>query len=436
MDLKETTERRDAVFAQANSILDAVDARDGKMSDDERAEVARLNAELNDLGDQIADAEKKAAEEQKLRSAIRSMGAAVARDNDGSRPTRGLAGGLAGRTVGEKFARSPQFRGFMAQFPGGMIPESFKGVHSPPVQIPMGAEDLRNFLIGATLVTGASDTSGGAFVRTDYQDIYVPQPMRDITVLDLITVLETDSDTVEYVRQTSRTNAAAPTAEATAAGDSSGTKPESAMAFEKVNPGVKTIAHWIPATKRALSDAGQLRGIIDADLRYGLNEELEDQIVKGSGSGENFTGIHNTSGIQTQAYTTDLPTTTRKAITKMRTVAMERPTGWLFAPANWESFDLLKGTDNYFFGGPVVAGRKSLWGYPVAECDAVLEGHAFLGNLRRCHLWIREAISVSLSDSHSDYFVRNLVAVLAELRAAFGITKPTAIVNVSLNAAS
>ena len=39
-----------------------------------------------------------------------------------------------------------------------------------------------------------------------------------------------------------------------------------------------------------------------------------------------------------------------------------------------------------------------------------------------------------LSDSHEDYFVRNLVAVLAEMRAAFGVIRPKAFVSIDLTA--
>ena len=39
-----------------------------------------------------------------------------------------------------------------------------------------------------------------------------------------------------------------------------------------------------------------------------------------------------------------------------------------------------------------------------------------------------------MSDSHSDFFIRNMVAILAELRAAFGIVQPNALVSLDLTA--
>ena len=35
--------------------------------------------------------------------------------------------------------------------------------------------------------------------------------------------------------------------------------------------------------------------------------------------------------------------------------------------------------------------------------------------------WAREGISITMSDSHSDFFIRNLLAILGERRDAFGV---------------
>jgi HK97 family phage major capsid protein len=112
-----------------------------------------------------------------------------------------------------------------------------------------------------------SDTSAGAFIDADRVG-YVPQPRRPRRILDLITTGQTGSDQVKFARQTTFTNVAAETAEATAT--SVGTKPEATIAFEVVTADVKTIAHWVPATRRSLSDAGQLRTLIESQLAYGL----------------------------------------------------------------------------------------------------------------------------------------------------------------------
>jgi HK97 family phage major capsid protein len=295
------------------------------------------------------------------------------------------------------------------------------------------------------LVTGASDTSAGAFVRNDWLGLQngLGQFQRPLSIQDLITVTTTDSDTVEYAIITGFTNNAAPVAESTTTADpgamtaANGVKPESAMALDRRTTPVRTIAHWMPATKRALSDAGQIRGLIDQFLRYGLQEELEDQIIIGDGLGENFMGIANFPGVQAQAWDTDLVTTLRRARTKVRLVGRRTPTAYLLHPTDVETLALMKDTaGQYYYGGFAAAGNvATVWGLPVVENEAVPVGTGYVGDFRRCVLWNREQTTISVSDSHANFFIRNIVAILAELRAAFGILQPNALVEMDLTAA-
>jgi HK97 family phage major capsid protein len=77
-----------------------------------------------------------------------------------------------------------------------------------------------------------------------------------------------------------------------------------------------------------------------------------------------------------------------------------------------------------------------LWGVPVVQSFFQPQGTAWLANWRKAVLWDREAATISVSDSHSDFFIRNMVAILAEMRAAFGIIRPSAFVEVDLAAGS
>lgn len=342
------------------------------------------------------------------------------------------------KSIGQMFAESAEYKSMMGQFADGRINEKAR-VQSAP----MGVK---------ALVTGASDTSGGAFVNTDIQNILEMLGRRELTVRDLISVRQTESDTVEYVRQTTQLSSAAPVPEATSAAAPTapgtagalvlnaggGYKPEGSMAFEKVTATVKTIAEWVPATKRGLADASQLRGLIDDELRADLAEEEEDQILNGSGSGENLTGILQTSGIQTQAWTDDLLTTIRKAKTKTRTVGRVAANGIVLNPEDAERLDLLRPIDGdgQFFGpGPfAAAGVRTVWGLPIVESEAIAAGTGLVGDYTKAVLWDREQASITATDSHADFFIRNLVAILGEERVAFGVTRPKAFVSVDLTA--
>lgn len=423
-----------ALLTQVRDISAKAESENRDFTAEERAEVQKHLDAAAPIKDQI----KAAQGDSELRKAIADLGDSVGLvPEDQPKPQAGTLASK-GSSLGERFVHSPDFKAWMEKVaPNGQIAETAKGLQSPP----LGFKGLRE-LGRKALITGGSDTSAGALV--------VPQDLglrdqgvfqRPLTIRDIITIGQTDSDLVQYVRITGFTNAAAPTAEATAATGTSGTKPESGLTMERIDAPVKTVAHWIPATKRALSDASQLRTLIDQFLDYGLEEALEDQIVTGDNTGENFEGITTVSGVQSQAWDTDIFVTTRKARTKVVTVGRARPTAYLLHPNDWERFDLARsdggggaGTGPFLGTGPFGEGLSRLWRLPVVESEAVPEGTGYVGDFRTCVLWDREQASIQVSDSHEDFFVRNLVAILAELRAAFGIFRPEALVEMDLTA--
>lgn len=328
------------------------------------------------------------------------------------------------RTLGQQFMDSSEWKDYIKLVaPNGQISENMR-VHSPKLVVPTSIK---------ALITGLDDASGGAFVETDYTGIYEPLGRRPPTIRDIISIRTTQSDLVQYVRQLAHTNAAAPVAEATATAGGSGVKPEGDWTFSPQTTSVKTIAEWAAITKRALADSGQMRGIIDQELRLDLAEEVEDQILTGDGTGENFLGLDAVSGTLDQAYSSSLLTTARKARTLIRTVGRAVPTAFVMNPSDWEAFDLLVDNETrYYFGGPMALGTPRLWGVPVIESEGQPSGNAWLGDWRKAVLWDRQEAMISVSDSHSDFFVRNLVAILGELRAAFGVIRPSAFVEVDL----
>ena len=392
---------------EVRAIYDEVDAKQsGAPSDTQLAEVRAKNEEIERLEKSFKDTE----DWDRMRQ----------EKEEGPRFPAGDDG--RAKSISEQFMSDPRIKAAMDEFARNPSTQERYG-KSGQVQV-------------KSLITGASSTSGGALVVNDRTNIVDPGvSFRELTIFDIIGRGTTGSDVVEYVRQGTHTNAAAPVAEASATGGGTGTKPESAMVLELVQENVKTVAHWLPATRRALSDAGQLRTLIETFGRYGLMEEMEDQIITGSGSGENFTGVLNVSGTTAQAYDTDILTTTRKARTKVKTTGRARPSAFVMNPADWETIDLLQDNEGrYFYGGPSVIGNPRLWGLPVIECEAMTQGTAMVAPWNMAMLWDREVANILISDSHSDFFIRNIIALLFEQRAAFGVIRPAAFVEIDLTA--
>jgi HK97 family phage major capsid protein len=435
--IKELSEEMKHHLLKARAITAAAEKDDRDFTADEAADLREHMSK--------ATAAKAAIEERRgndeLRATLAQLGDDIAlnakTDEDGHRQTAsGFHLPEKGKSLGEQFTESPEFKGLLAKAPNGKF----------------GAQQrVQSEMFGVkSLVTGGSDTSGGALVQNDWRGLQVGIDVfqRPLRLRDVVTPGTTTSDTVEYVRVTSVTNNAAPVAEATSSAAptapggagalvnnaNGGYKPESGVALAKITTAVKTIAHWMPATKRALSDAAQIRTLIDAFLMYGLEEELEDQMIQGDGTGENFEGLGNVSGVQAQAWDTNLLTTLRKAKTKVRTVGRSIANAYLLNPVDLEALDLLQDNEaRYYFGGPTGAGVASpLWNLPVIETEAVPQGVGYVGDFRKAVLWDREQATVQVTDSHLDFFVRNLVAILAEMRAAFGVLQPSAFVEVDL----
>lgn len=431
---------------------------------------AKAEAERRDLTeDEVTDAAthlkayegfkaefKKSQDAEAVKAALKELGTELGLVENPERPgaSEFITPGR-GKSLGQMFVEGVEYASLMKQFPNGNVAEKAR-VQSQP----MG---LKSFSMGRkALVTGASDTSGGAFVQTDVTGLYEALGRPALTIRDLISVRQTQSDTVEFVRQTTQPTAAAMVPEATSAAaptvstelsgspvdaatssvvlnPGGGYKPEGSIAFEKVTATVKTLAEWIPATKRGISDASQLRGLIDDELLADLAEVEEDQILNGDGSGENLTGILETANIQTQSWSATVSgldprlETTLKAKTKVRTVGRSIATGYVLNPADWEQIQLARLAKNP--ANEATAGSvPTLHGLPVVESETIESGVGLVGDFRKAVLWDREQASISITDSHADFFIRNLVAILAEERVAFGVTRPKAFVEIDLTA--
>jgi len=289
-------------------------------------------------------------------------------------------------------------------------------------------------------LTTANDASAGLFVQSLRRGLIEPGLVRPLTIRQLVSVLPVTTDTIEYVKEASRISAAAPVAEATALTGTSGTKPEGGLTFATVTDTVKTIAEWVPATKRILADAPQVQAYIDEYLTRDLAEELEDQMVSGSGSGENFTGILNTAGVQTQAALANDNNfdVIRRAKTLVRLNARTVATAAVLNPVDAQNMDIAKSGSaaspyGYWGAGPFGAGAgpQNLWGIPIVESEAVAAGTGLVGDFSRAILYDRESTQISVGTVNDD-FIRNIVRILAELRAGFGVIRPKAFVHVTL----
>jgi HK97 family phage major capsid protein len=338
-------------------------------------------------------------------------------------------------SVGRRLVASDEFKSLL-----GVVHEEKFGSR----EIGVGWDrDTQKALIG----TGATASGAANLVTPQRGPLVNLVPQRPLRIIDLVTKGTTDSKSIEYPVLVARGMAAGyvkdPT---TAAGIGSGTpavtpvqaglKPETSLQFDMRTFAVKTIASWIPVHKNMIEDAAFIESLIDALLRDELDQRIETDIVASDGSNDTITGIYHTDGIGDVDIAADADGSVldaaHMAMTQVR-LGYEEPTAYGINPITWETIRLLRdasgagpGTGSYLFGPPSQAGDATLWGKPVVVTTAIPEGSVLTGDFAKAIFWLRTGTSVKASDSHLDYFTRNLVAILAELRAAFGVVKPRA----------
>lgn len=431
---KSLLEQRNEIVLEIRNLAKArEESTDGNVdfTDDERARVTDLMGKAKDLQTQITATRVQKALAEDVREFLSD--AEAANLNDDALSGKGDLRGRRIKSLGEYFTGNEAYTKAMGRFPNGVPTNTHFG--TDPVPIAGGLKAL----IG----TDPAGDGSGAGTLWDAQRIPTVQATwPQLQLRNVITVGQTSSDAVTYARilraGAGSTNAAAGVPEAVKEGAigsgtpaitpvEAGVKPQSAIGFEKVTAPVVTIAHWVPATKKALSDAGQLRTLIDNFLRQGLEQEIERQVLEGdSATAEEVDGLINTDGIQTQAFDTNILVTIRKALTKVRRFG--RPNAVLVSPTNAERIDLLRTSTGAYLGpgafGPAFA---SIWRTPLIEVPGLDDATVLVGDFSTAVLWDREEASIAVTDSHADFFVRNLVAILAEARAAFGVLDPALI---------
>ena len=284
------------------------------------------------------------------------------------------------------------------------------------------ATALLNMSESRAVVSGSIDIP--QLVRPDV----VADPYNPSRITDLLVNRETlRGNSFEYLRQTVRTNNADTVAD-------SALKPTSVFTVESVEDRARVIAHLSePAPIRIFQDHRNVRQWMDREMREGVLDALETQVVAGDGTGENLTGILTDAGTTTVAFDTDRITSLRKGRTALQ-LLHEQPTAWVMHPTDAELIDLEReGTDGGFLSqasdlDPVFGPHQRV------ISTSVTQGTAILADWTQVRLYLREGVRIDV-DTGGDLFDKNEVKLRAEMRAGLGILRPQAFAIVALESA-
>lgn len=212
-------------------------------------------------------------------------------------------------------------------------------------------------------------------------------------------------------------------------------KPESDFEFGVISLNVGVIAHWIRASKQVLADMPALANYLQTRMAYGVRFKLEYYVVNGhtpaQGQQKIFSGL--LEPLNHQSVTVDATDTAIDVLNKAKYEAAASyvlPDSILLNPKDWGAIERIKGTDgHYIFGAPGAAVQPVLWGLPVVFAASMPEGKYWVGNLALgFDGLIREDVNITVSTEDGNNITKNLVTILAEMRAAGAVVLPEACV--------
>ncbi|NLQ22358.1 phage major capsid protein [Shewanella sp. S-1] len=381
-------------------------------------QVEELGANLTKIGDQIksaaeetnkqikASGEMHAETRDKVDKLLLEQGALQARLQEAEQKL--LKGPQSQQeeyepSIGERVAKLKDDESFNSSFRG-----------SRRVQMPRSA---------ITSATG----SGAALVRPDRMAGIIGGPQRRLTIRDLVAPGQTESNSIEYVKESGFTNNAAPTAENTQ-------KPYSEITFSLVSAAVRTIPHLFKASRQILDDAKQLQSYIDARARYGLMLAEETQLLYGNNTGANLHGIIT----QASAYVkpTGATVDTEQHIDRIRLALLQAALaeyaadGIVLNPIDWAVIEMLKDSNkNYLIGKPQGQTSPTLWNRPVVETQSIVQNEFLVGAFQMgAQIYDRSEIEVLISTENDKDFELNMVTIRAEERLALAVYRPEAFV--------
>ena len=309
------------------------------------------------------------------------------------------------KSIGEQFCETDDFKN-LAQRGKGTAVMRLKAVTS---------------VTSTTVGTGAA---GDLIVADRLPGILTPAQRR-LTVRDLLAPGRTNSNSIEYVKESGFQNNAAVVAEG-------GLKPQSDISFTKLTSPVRTIAHWLKASVQILADVPQLESYINTRMVYGLKYAEETELLAGDGTGEHLLGLipQATAFDDTLRVAGDTKIDTlRRAIFQCRR-ALYPASGIVLNPKDWMEIELTKdANDRYLWVNVTTGGISQLWRLPVVESDAITAGNFLVGSFNMaCQIFDREDANVQVSTEDGDNFVKNMVTIRVEERLGMVVYRPEAMV--------
>lgn len=384
--LKDLATQREALAVKARALIASTNVKTKGFTPEELAQVKSVTAELKDLDETIS----KSIESQKLLDSIQNP-----------------------MSADELRAKS-------------LVNGDRSYLDRSPASARQKAAEVR-----AAFGTKALIGAGTQTIPTPLVDKPIMLPGQSaFTLSQLLPRKAVTSPTYQYLKQTQRENNAAVVPIGTL-------KPTSLYGFEQVNGELATVAHLSEAfPEQWAEDFPEAVEALTSELLTGIWDADEDLILNGDGTGDNPTGILNTSGVLTQAFAIDMLTTTRTAITQLEKLN-HRAGAFVLHPDDWQKIELARNTSGQleYSSGPIDRAQMRLWGVPVSTSTRITAGTGLALDLDSAYVLTKGDMQVLATNAVADDVMYNKLRIRVEHRFGLAVTKPTGIVKMTLTGA-
>lgn len=403
--------------------------------EDLQARAGELRHDFSDLssgerGDEYSESVRKILDEvNSLDTHLTLALAQAAKAHIAPTAATGIIAGTGFRSVGEQIMGADEMTGWIDSglsnhYNGGVIEYSFKG----------------RIDSGSRAIIGEFGSGGPGNNATDGVNSLLPvgQPvppiprMARLFMRDLIPVQPTTLTIVNYVRELNPVSLEG-SASAVAEGN---TKPDVGISLTPAIASPTVIAGNISPTKQLWEDAPLVVAYINQRLPYLVRLKEDHEILNGSGTWPDITGILNTSGVQSQSFTNS----DRAQAIGMSIADVENVDGTASAvvmnPTDaWTMFTNRASTSGVFDAGTPFSGADfgTVWGLPVMRSRAYSSGSCLVGDFQRGAMILdRETVNVQVYPQHASYAAQNAVLVQCEERVGLMVMRPDFFVNTTL----
>lgn len=273
----------------------------------------------------------------------------------------------------------------------------------------------------AATMTIATNYTGGTVGLTNFDAQFARIQRRQPFMRELVRVLTTDNMYIAWAEQANADPGVAGTVAEGAA------KPQTDFDIVERTAKVEKIAVWIKVSKEALADIKFLRAEINTELRELIDLKLDEQILSGDGTSPNLRGILTVAptfaAVSTLALAVATPNRFDVIMAAVAQIAAANFTAntVVLNPADYYAMQLVKDGEGRYLMPPFsTVDGMNIAGLRVVANNGVAVGTFLVGDFKKASLAIREDVNIQVGYVNDD-FTRNLVTILAEMRAVLYI---------------